>query len=238
MKAMIFSDLITMRRNLVQLLGVMAGVSVILAFSMKTLAPISACAAAMIPMMFIFSVAAYDEMNKWESFRLTMPISRKSVVAGRYACTLLVVVASLAAGVIFSFAITGVAALLVDGMGQNAQLSGLLLEDNPLEMIVLSGAMGSVVVLVAASVVMPVFMRFGMTTASRILPLIIVLSPAVLSWLFGEGGPLSSMVPEGMRWLLDDSGFAVLVGVLGVIALVLFGLSMLLSMRLYRVREL
>lgn len=238
MKAMIFSDLITMRRNLVQLLGVMAGVSVILAFSMKTLAPISACAAAMIPMMFIFSVAAYDEMNKWEGFRLTMPISRKSVVVGRYACTLLVVVVSLVVGVVFSLAITGIAALLVDGMGQNAQLSDLLLENNTLEMIVFSGAMGSVVVLVVASVTIPVFMRFGMTLASRVVPFVIVFLPAALSWLFGEGGPLSGMVPEGMRWLLDDGGFAVLVGVLGVISLILFGLSMLLSMRLYRVREL
>lgn len=238
MKAMIFSDLITMRRSLVQLFAIMAAVVVILALSTETLAPVSACAAAMIPMMFVFSVAAYDEMNKWEGFRLTMPISRKSVVAGRYACTLLVVVASLAAGVIFSFAITGVAALFADGMGQNALLSSLLLEDNPPEMIVCSGAMGSVVVLIVASVVTPVFMRFGMTLASRILPLVIVLSPMVLFWLFGENGPFSGVVPEGVRWLLDDSGFAVLVGALGVVALVLFGLSMLLSMRLYRTREL
>lgn len=238
MKAMIFSDLITMRRSFIQLLGVMAAVSVVLAFSMKTLAPISACVSAMLPMIFIFSAATYDEMNRWEGFRLTMPISRRSVVVGRYACTLLAVVASLAAGVIFSLAITGIAALLVDGVGQNAQLSGLLLEDNPLEMIVFSGVMGSVVVLVVASVTIPMFMRFGMTLALRVVPFVIVFSPAALSWLFGENGPLSGVVPEGMRWLFDDSGFAVLVGVLGVVALVLFGLSMLLSMRLYRTREL
>lgn len=238
MKAMIFSDLITMRRSLAQLFGITAVVTVILAVTTGTLATMAACTASMIPVMFMFSISAYDEMNKWESFRLAMPMSRANVVAGRYASLLLVTAASLAASMAYSFAIAGVAALLSGGMGPGSPLSSLILENNPPEMVVGSGLLGMVAVLLVAAVTLPFIMRFGVTRATRLLPLVVLLGVAGGVWLIGDEGPLAAALPAGARWLLADGGFVTLVAVIVAVALVLYAASVVISLRVYAKREL
>ena len=99
MKAMVFSDLVTMKRNLLQLMGICVFVALFISVGTETLAATGACISAMIPIMYLFSIAAYDEMNKWEVFRLTLPLSRMQVVAGRYVSFLLVALVSCVAGI-------------------------------------------------------------------------------------------------------------------------------------------
>lgn len=238
MKAMIFSDLITMRRSLVQLFGIMAMISVIMAVAVDTLAAAAACAASMIPIMFAFSVSAYDEMNQWESFRLALPMSRRSVVAGRYASLLLVTAASLAVSIVCSFAIAGASALLTDGMGPTSPAASLLLESNPPEMIVGSGLLGAVAVLASAAVALPFIMRFGVTRAARLLPLAVLICVWGFVYLVGEDGPLGALLPEGARWLLSDDGFVALTAIVVVAALALYAASLAVSLRVYARRDL
>ncbi|WP_165053974.1 MULTISPECIES: ABC-2 transporter permease [unclassified Adlercreutzia] len=237
MKAMILSDLTTMRRILIQLLGIMAAVSLFLAVTVETLAATAACAAVMIPFMFMFNVAAYDEINKWESFRLAMPMSRRGVVAGRYASLLLVTALSLGVSVACSFAVTGAAALLSGAMGQGAPLESLLLENNPPEMIVAAGLMGTAAVLVASAVTLPLIMRFGMSLATRLLPLAMLCGAGGFC-LAVDNGLLAGLLPAGGLESLFNGGFAGLFAALVVVPLVLYAVSLVVSLRVYRSREL
>lgn len=238
MKAMVFSDFIMVKRGMTQLFAITTVVVVVIAVGMETLAVIPAIAATMIPMMLLFSVAAYDEMNGWEAFRLGLPLSRRSVVRGRYASLLLVTMAATAFGVVCALLVAVLAAAFVDGMGQNALLANLLLESNPPEMLLASGCMGAAVVLLMATVSLPLVMRFGMTRATRFVPLVVLFAAVGLVALLGDGGPLADVVPQGVQWLMNsDEGFLVLVaGSLGV-SLVLYAISALVSERLYAARE-
>lgn len=236
---MIFSDLITMRRGLAQLLGIMAIVCCLMALSMETLAPVAACVASMIPIMFVFGICAYDEMNMWEGFRLTMPMSRRDVVAGRYLSLLAVALLAFAFGIALSFLLTLLAAVFAEAMGENSLLSSLILENNPPEMIVGSAAMGLAVMLVMASVSLPLTMRFGITRASRVLPLAVVLIIVAVLALVSPDGALSGMLPQGVQRLFaSDAGFLMLTGASLAAALALFAASGFVSARFYATREL
>lgn len=94
MKAMIVSDFAVLRSALLQLLGICAIIALFMGYVMGAWAP--RLPAAMVPFMGLFSLAAYDEQNNWERFRLTLPLTRRQVVFGRYASIALLTVGSLA----------------------------------------------------------------------------------------------------------------------------------------------
>ena len=86
MKTMILSDLIVMRRNLIQLFLTCLIITIVITLAMNnTLAVVGGCFGAMIPLLYLFSIAAYDEMNEWQTYRLTLPTTRKDSMIGRYA---------------------------------------------------------------------------------------------------------------------------------------------------------
>ena len=107
MKTMILSDLIVMRRNLIQLFLTCLIITIVISLAMNnTLAVVGGCFGAMIPLLYLFSIAAYDEMNEWQTYRLTLPTTRKDIMIGRYASLLFVALVSALAGIIVSY-ITG-----------------------------------------------------------------------------------------------------------------------------------
>ncbi|MEI3548858.1 MAG: ABC-2 transporter permease [Adlercreutzia sp.] len=85
MKAMIVSDFAVLRSAILQLLGICAIIALFMGYAMGTLVGGAAAIAAMPPFMLLFSLAATDEQNNWERFRLTLPLTRRQVVFGRYA---------------------------------------------------------------------------------------------------------------------------------------------------------
>lgn len=238
MKAMFFSDLIIMRRSLLQTLGLTAVVAVVIAFSMDTLAVAGAIMAAMVPMLFLFSVAAYDEMNQWESFRLAMPMSRRNVVVGRYASLLLVAVASAALGGLVANIALAVLALALGSPSDPTLLLTRILSDS--QVVVWSSAIGGAgVVLLMAAVTLPLIMKMGMTRGARLVPIAVAFFIVLTPMLISGNGPLAPYVPDVLRWLLsDDKAVFMLLLVSAAVELALFGLSALLSMRLYATREL
>ena len=86
MKAMIVSDFAVLRSVLLQLLGICLVVALFMGYVMGAV-DTAAAIAAMVPFTGLFSLAAYDEQNNWERFRLTLPLTRRQVVFGRYAST-------------------------------------------------------------------------------------------------------------------------------------------------------
>ena len=68
-----------------QLIGLGIIVSLCIGFGMQTPLAMPATLTCMFFMMASMGLAAYDELNHWALFRLTLPLSRRDVVCGRYA---------------------------------------------------------------------------------------------------------------------------------------------------------
>lgn len=231
MKAMIFSDLITSKNAFVQLMGVTLFVAVFISIGTGVLITSVACLSAMVPFMYLFSIAAYDEQNGWERFRLTLPISRRQVAYGRYASMFIVMVLSfmlaIAAGVL--------AGIIAEALPPGMANPGLYLSEWGILSLLATGLLTQIVILLASACSLPIIMRFGMTKGSRIVPIVILLALSFGAVFFGSN--IESMYFEAM---LTDPGSAMGIALAGVTAasLALYCASAFLSGRLYEKREL
>lgn len=237
MKAMICSDFITMKRVLVQFALIGLLVTVFIGVCGASVLVGLAALVAMVPFMYVFSVAAYDEMGGWERFRLTLPISRHQVVFGRYAGILVVMVASWAVATLLGF-VASSALSAMDGIEQAAVLANGY---NPVEGSGHLMLVSSMMLLVAA-LTLPLFTRFGMTKATRIAPVAFVL---IMALLLAFSDSLSGMLAAAMPWIspLVQAGQANPFAALGLggtvfgAVLVLYVASAFLSARLYEKRQ-
>lgn len=239
MSVMIRSDFVTMRNSLLQLLGICVLIAVFVSIGTGT--PIAGVAAvcAMVPFMFIFSIAAYDDMNGWERFRLTLPISRRQVVLGRYASCLIVVLAS---DVLMIILITLLCAIFpfLTFIPSDARAwipSGLNLARMSGFVLMISGAM-----LFAAACTMPLIMRFGMTKGTRLAPLVVVF--LIMGILFVIGNFEESIVEMApsleLVFGVGEEGALLALGlgaIIFVAVLVLYAASAVIAIRLYDHRQ-
>ena len=96
MRRMLLCDLVVIRRQLPQiaLIGLIpALVLSIVSVSMAAEAVIM-MVTLMITYMIIVTLSAYDDASGWAAFRLTLPLSRRDVVLGRYATVAVTCLAS------------------------------------------------------------------------------------------------------------------------------------------------
>jgi len=199
MKAMIVSDFAVLRSVLLQLLGICLVIALFMGYVMGAVGT-AAAIAAMVPFTGLFSLAAYDEQNNWERFRLTLPLTRRQVVFGRYASIALLTVGSLALALVLGLGIAALAGLLpAEWLPESLSPS-----ENTPEMIVGSTVGGVSVVAIAMAVAMPVITRFGMTKAARIVPIIVVLIVTFAVAFFGNGVQLTGALADLVQWL--DTG--------------------------------
>lgn len=231
MRAMLLSDLITSKSSSMQMLGISLFVGVFIAISTGQLVTSVACIAAMVPFVYLFSLSVADEQNGWERFRLTLPITRRQVAYGRYLSMAVMMVISLAVAVIVGTAAGMIADLLPTGVVDGQ----LKLSDWGVSTLFLVGSLVQVVILLAAAFSLPLLMRFGVTTASRLVPIVLVLALSAGVAFFSNDLEqlVSSPVFQG-----GEKALYAIDGILTVIALGLYGASALLSGRLYEQREL
>lgn len=171
MKTMIVSDFATLRPTLVQLVGICTVVALFMGYATGAVASGAAAVAAMTPFMLLFSLAAIDEQGGWERFRLTLPVTRRQVVFGRYATLGIIAVATIAFALALSFATLAVLSLLPAPVVP----AGLAPAENPPAAII-GGVVGGVcVIMVGMAVALPLIMRFGMTKATRLVPAVVVI---------------------------------------------------------------
>ena len=230
MKTMIVSDFITMKNAMVQLASINLVCAVFSGAVSQSALVATGALAIMVPFMYVFSISAYDEMNGWERFRLTLPIDRRQVVLGRYAGIALLTVAcgiaALALLAVFEF----VAGLLPAGTLPEALM--------PVSAVALIAA----IVLAVAAFTLPLIMKFGMTKGTRIVPIVMVLLVAGGIYLCGDAGVFDAaeqvLLPM-LGGVLADPALAsmLLGGGLLVVSLALFAASAALSIRLYEGRQ-
>lgn len=231
MKAMMLSDLVTSKSSTLQLLGVAAFVGVFIAVFTEQLVTAVGCIAAMVPFMYLFSVAAYDEQNGWERFRLTLPLTRRQVAYGRYASMAIVTVASLLVAV----AVGVVVGLVAEALPADIASGHLRLSEWGVPTLLLVGTFAQTVILLAAALSMPVIMRYGMTKGSRLIPVVLVLAFSFGAAFFGTG--IEQMFPA-MAFQWGEQALYLVDIVVGLIAVVLYCASAVVAARLYERREL
>lgn len=231
MKAMIFSDLITSKNAFLQLLAMSLFASVFISIGTGVLITSVACLATMIPFMYLFSIASYDEQNGWERFRLTLPISRRQVAYGRYASMLIIMVISL----VFAIALGVLMGIIAEMLPVDMQISGLYLSEWGILSLIAVGLLVQVVILLTAALSLPIIMRYGMTKGSRLVPVILLLAISFGAAFFG-----SSVEALDLGAIFADLGGVLSVALAAIIAisLALYCASAFLSGHLYERREL
>lgn len=182
------------------------------------------------------SASHYDEQNDWAAFRLTMPVSRRDVVLGRYLFVL--------AGTLTVSLLVAVAACLLSWMGGASLLpevvaSVVRLDADMVQAGVFTLAFCSAMGFVIASVSMPVFFKFGQTKATQWLPFIMMflgVAPVMAGGFMGE----EAIVPmqQALSFAETSEGLASFtVGAL-IFGAVCYVVSALVSLRVYKAREL
>ena len=203
------------------------------------------CAATIVIALSVVNrLMAYDEQNNWQAFRQALPLSRGQVVCGRYVTVALCVFASLLVGIAVALLIDlgiSVAININPGLQLNSwsELLNLSLHLRDLvELFVACGAAGVAVSFFGLALTLPFMFRFGFTRGARYIPLVFVVL-SLLVVLGMEGISSSGFDPASLAPLLENTG--TIVGIsLGVVfvSLVVYGLSCLVSLRLYTTREL
>lgn len=232
MKTMMLTDLITMKNPLLSLLGIDVVLGIFFTFTMQTLSGGMAAMMVIVPFMYLFSISAYDDMGGWERFRLTLPITRRQVVWGRYG--------SLAVVLLLSMALTFVVGHIIVTVGDSIPDAPSYLTSTAtgFYQIALTVALGAAIVLLTAAVSLPLIMRFGMTKATRIVPVAMVIILATGIGFFGEAD-VDHLFLGLSRSILDIGADTLELGIVlaGFGVVTLYVVSALISSRLYGSRE-
>lgn len=231
MKTMILSDLIVARKSILQLLGICALASIFLAIGASDIVAASASFTAMMVMMYTFTAQGFDELNGWQSFRLTLPLSRRQVVWGRYGSIALVGFGSALAATAFALAVMGIA----DALPPLEVTESLRGDLQTIGEIAASTSFGLLLMLAVIAISLPPVMRFGLTKGFRLLPAFVAAALAGFILAAEYAGPGIEALLAPLQQTLGVWGLSILGALL---SLLLYIASGVLSAHLYRKREL
>lgn len=224
-----------------RILGISLVVSACISLGMRTVVVVPGILVAMLFMVGAVASSVYDENNGWGLFRLTMPVSRRDVVLGRYGAIATLALAGMAVGAACALAL-GAVATVAPLPGNLAE--GLALTPESLLAMALATAACLAIGALIAGVETPVYFRFGQTKAAQWLPVIIFALIFGSSFIIGSTGLLDGGMSFGghiaslLEFASTPLGTAVCSGALVAFALVVLGVSALVSIKLYEGREL
>ncbi len=228
MKTLIYSDFALCRDRFLYMALISVVVLILLA-AMHLMSTAITCISAIIPMSLLMTFFVNDETGKWEVYRMTMPLSRKDAVFGRYLSILIIM------GLSF-----GVCLCL--GLGLDAIFSQLPAfsgwfnagESENATVILLSELVTTMVILIMLAITLPILMRFGFNRATTYIPVAMV-----VIFLIGITLIDPATLEGVLTALFTNENALVLSAVAGcAVALLLYFLSALLAVRLYRGKEL
>ena len=155
-----------------QLVGLGLFVSLCIGLGMQTPLAMPATLTCMFFMMSAMGLAAYDQLNHWELFRLTLPLSRRDVVLGRYAAIVTFGLLGMVVGLVAALAAT----VVVSAVGLPGEVGeAFAFDPDMLGVMAVVTCFTLLIGAVVASVVTPLYFRLGQTRATQILPTVIVL---------------------------------------------------------------
>ena len=191
--------------------------------------------------MGALATSAYDEQNGWGLFRLTMPLSRRDVVIGRYGMIATIGLIGMVAGLVGGTTLAAIAT--VAPLPGDLSTTFGLTQDN-IQAMVFSCALCAIVGSGVAAIEEPVYFRFGQTKATQWIPMISVflfIGPMVI--LGATGGldnfaGIADAIRDIFAFIETPLGVTVSLVVALCIAAVFLGISAAVSLKLYEKREL
>lgn len=242
MRAMILTDLITVKDSLVQCAIVYTVVGLVLACSMRSVVACVACIGTMGAIMSWLMLASYDEMNSWQKFRASFPISRKEMMLGRYASILVIALGS----VLLALAV-GYLAMFLSGLELLAPLFAVFGDgvveslgpaNNPMGIVFGSSLLGVMVVILGVAFTQPFVAKLGMTKALRFGPVVVVVLLAVS---VGASDSLMASLPiASLMGLFSDNpdqAFIEVTLVAFLVAMAVYVVSAFVAAKMYEQRE-
>lgn len=228
MKAMFLADMMAIRKYLAQQVVIALVVGAFIDIMTGSIYATPIFTGTMIVLSISFSVIALDEAGHWQEYRLALPLSRGSIVRGRYLSLLAITAISMVVGLVTSGLVLAAAWLLPS----ISQFAGIV-ESADLGLCLLMVAVTTLVCLGTMAIMLPICFRMGMTKAVRWIPLIgVLIFLAAFAAFSGSESMMSQL--ESLLYLLETpAGFF---GILAAAA-VLYGASCLLSERFYLTRQ-
>ena len=238
MKVMLKTDFLVARSMLAQLAVICVFVGAVMCYFMGSTVAGCAAIAAMVPFMYLFSAAALDEQNGWERFRLTLPLSRRQVIFGRYASVFVVTLSVAIFAALLGLAIAYVAGILAPWQ-PDLHFEKLVLHAAPPAAIFASTFLCSFVILCGSAVALPLIARFGMSKATRIAPLIVVIFLAFGVGFLGSAETSFDFMNIIEQWVTagDLGNLALLFAAVYLVGLILYIISAFIAVKLYEQRQ-
>lgn len=208
MKGLMIKDFLVLKSYARTLVMILA-LYVAIAYLSKSAETMSGILAVVCALM-VNSTFAYDDAAKWNHYAFTLPVSRRQMVRARY----LVAIVMCLVGVLVGTLVT-LAASLAQGAAPGLDFLGFMG----------SMALGG---LLCSSLTMPLLYKFGMEKA-RVIILLVGMVPAMAITALGTtlteaGAPLGGLLRA-------------LMGLAPLLGLALLGLSYLISVRIFSVKE-
>ena len=223
-------DLIPLRSYL----GLLSGLIALIIAFMGWISP-DAMAGAVggLPVFVLFIVGMQltnqDDANGWSAYRLALPLSRRDIVLGRYLAIVLVTLACMAEVAIVGTLVPVVAGIFVDWQVAPTDWSAYAV----------TSAASLAIGFVLMGIYQPLAFKYGSEKMMKIYPivmLVIILSPVLVMDIMGDR--LTQAIDSALG-LLATSGSTLGVTVaLLACALLAAGVSALVSLRVYRTRDL
>lgn len=233
MKTAFLSEFITSKNILVQSAVIYVVVSLVIGVSMQSPLAMVSCIGAMTPFLMVFTFCALDGLNGWERFRATLPVSRAAIVASRYANVLAASVVMLLLGWSIAMALSSIVpALPLDAAAAESFASEA---ENP-ALVLCAGVLGMGVTLFAAAFILPFALRFGMTKAVRIVPVVLILLLPASIFLMRQVPDAAEFLSRVSLWLDQNIVLATAAFIAAVLAV--YAASCAAAIAMYRTKEL
>ena len=187
-----------------------------------------ACAvSAMSPIMFMNSLAGYDNQNGWERYRATLPFSRKDIICARYLC------------IIAFSAVMACAAVLLNIIALPFfNSAGVTSTGQAVFEIAIASAASMLISLMMVFLAQPLFFRFGHMEALRLsVGLFALLGCGTMATL-SSSNPISNWLMSIVGANPDPAVLGCLCAGIAALALALCAISCTVSTKVYRVRDL
>lgn len=209
MLGLVYKDLMVMRRTLL-LYGAMGIVYGIIAIYGDQYGMVFALMM-IVSAMVPVSAISYDERSKWDKIVNTMPLSRKEVVLSKY--LLAILLTAISSVIIFAFY--------------------MLVPEMPLEEKAVITAVMAMMAMIYQAALMPVMFKFG-SEKGRTMMLAILFVPTVLIFAIGE----MNIIDANAAISFLERNEAMIPYLMAGFVLVIYSLSMALSVKIYEKKDL
>ncbi|BAQ31637.1 ABC-2 transporter permease [Bifidobacterium scardovii] len=232
-------DLAAIAGNAAVNLTVTVALCVFVGLKMQSVPMVFAAAIFMAFPMVTLSLGMYDELGTWSVYRLSLPVSRRDLVFGRY----LTAVAMIGEGFVIAVASTALMAA-VSGVWSVASprsaplMPASMLAAPALGIALVTASLSILVSVLLFGVITPMYYRLGMTKLTRVIPGIGVLGSIALVALFGGASDrLAAALPAFVDWLQRPASMALVSGGMLAAAVAVMAVSLAVSVRVYETRE-